>query len=62
MIKFLIILSIIWGILSIGGWIGVVPRINATPSLRARIIGNIYEWSILLDLLTIAFWVWLMNR
>jgi len=64
MIKFLIVLSIVWGLVSVLGWIGLVARVRACSSVAAKekVISRIYWWSVALDLLAVSFWIWLVIR
>jgi len=60
MIKFLIILAVIWTILSSFGWICLFNMMKSkSQAEKQKLVSNIYGWSIALDVLTVSFWIWL---
>jgi len=64
MIKFLFILSIFWGIISVLGWINLVNQLRKARFQFQidRIINGFRLWTLVADLVCIAFWIWLVVR
>jgi hypothetical protein len=63
MIKFLVIVSVIWAIFSIGGWVAFINMARKCNAYQLNnLINRLRGWSVALDFLTIAFWIWLVVR
>ena len=61
MIKFLIILSIMWGLVSLVGWVNLYKTCSKCRYQYQinRIAENFHLWTLIPDALCIAFWIWL---
>lgn len=60
MLLFIYILAVMWTIFSTIGWIQMWKLYKKNPVLFQQV--EFYMWSISLDFLVIAFWIWTIIR